>query len=61
MAKKFWDGEVKMSISKEKLQSEKFRELLDEKELEFEDRKPEIEPEREEDKDVKIEDELDDR
>ena len=55
------NGEVKMSISKEKLQSEKFRELLDEKELEFEDRKPEIEPEREEDKDVKIEDELDDR
>lgn len=55
------NGEVKMSISKEKLQSEKFGKLLNEAEIEFEDKKPEIEPEREEDKDEKIEDELDDR
>lgn len=54
------NGEVKMSISKEKLQSEKFRELLDEKELEFEDKEPEIEPELEE-SEVIVEDELDGR
>ena len=54
------NGEVKMSISKEKLHSEKFRELLDEKELEFKDREAEIEPELEE-PEVIVEDELDDR
>lgn len=45
-------GEVKLSISKEKLQSEKFKELLDDKELELNDKADEIEkgtkPEREE-------------
>ena len=56
------NGEVKLSISKEKLQSEKFRELLDEKELELKDKEPEIEPEREEEPEVGFEgDELDDR
>lgn len=56
------NGEVKMSISKEKLQSEKFRELLDEKELELKDKEPEIEPEREEEPEIGFDgEELDDR
>ena len=54
------NGEVKLSISKEKLQSEKFRELLDEKELEFKDRETEIEPELEE-PELIVEDEFEDR
>ncbi len=37
------NGEIKLSISKEKLQSEKFRELLDDKELELNDKAEEIE------------------
>ncbi len=36
-------GEIKMSISKEKLQSERFKELLDDKELELNDKAAEIE------------------
>ena len=59
------NGEVKLSISKEKLQSEKFRELLDEKELEFENPEPEMEPEtevvQEESREVKSGDEFEDR
>ena len=56
------NGEVKMSISKEKLQSEKFRELLDEKEFELKDKEPEIEPEREDEPEIGFDgEELDDR
>ena len=54
------NGEVKLSISKEKLQSEKFRELLDEKELEFKDRETEMETELEE-PELIVEDEFEDR
>lgn len=54
------NGEVKLSISKEKLQSEKFRELLDEKELEFKDRETEMETELEE-PELTVEDEFEDR
>lgn len=37
------NGEIKLSISKEKLQSERFKELLDDKELELNDKANEIE------------------
>ena len=54
------NGEVKLSISKEKLQSKKFRELLDEKELEFKDRETEMETELEE-PELIVKDEFEDR
>lgn len=58
--KELESGEVKLSLSKEKLQSEKFRELLDEKELEFKDREKEMETELEE-PELIVEDEFEDR